>query len=103
MVFIGGMSANIQQVESPSHCLRGLAAPLSEIALPLVMIAVATFVRRSGLFAASAFVKGMMMFDPLALSDGFFADVAGHISMPPIRKPRSHLKCEQEICLQVPL
>jgi len=75
---IGRVSANVNQIECPSTSLCRLAAPRSEIALLLVVAAVASLMRWGSLCAASTFVDRVMIFNLLAVADFFAANMACH-------------------------
>ena len=98
--FVGGMSADIQKVKCPSLLRRCLLAPGFEITLLVVVIPMASAMAGGGMRAALALVDGVMVVNLLTSADRLSAKIAGHISMPPIRKPRSHLKWEHCECSQ---
>src|SRR5205085_7913924 len=105
VVCIGGMRANIQQIKRPSQrqrrFLTALLAPCFELTVRGVILNVALLMSRGDFlaaFASQGFV--VMPVDGGLRVYGLIAEIAGHIAMPPIRKPRSHLKCEQVGCSQ---
>ena len=68
---------NALEVECPSACLGALPAPPLKVALPAVILDVASFVSGFNVSATIALVVRMMEVDSLILLDFRFAEVAG--------------------------
>src|SRR5205085_7230090 len=99
------MVANIQQIKRPSQrqrrFLTALPAPEFELTIRGVILNVASLVSRGDFLAPFRFQGFVVMpVDGCLCVYWQIAEVTSHSSKPPIRKPRSHLKCEQAGCSQ---
>src|SRR5437763_7805282 len=99
------MLRDILEIPRPSQrqrrFLTALPAPEFELTIRGVIFNVASLMRRGDFLAPFRFQGFVVMPVDLRLRvNWLIAEVTSHSSKPPIRKPRSHLKCEHEGCSQ---
>ena len=71
--FVGGMIANVQQIECPAARDRAHLSPVPKVALRFMMFAVTSLMSRGDINAAPAFVNGVMVFNLILRGDGLMA------------------------------